>query len=169
MRYTTTCNSPVGKLLLASDGAHLIGLWLEGQKHYAEGLGDATVTEDSLPIFAQTKRWLDAYFAGEQPQIETIPLAPEGSEFRRRICRLLCEIPYGTLTTYGQLAKDYQARFGQKTAARAVGGAVGKNPISILIPCHRVVGANGAITGYAGGLDNKRILLAHEGIVGYER
>ena len=105
MRYTTTCNSPVGKLLLASDGAHLIGLWLEGQKHYAEGLGDTTVTEDSLPIFAQTKRWLDAYFAGEQPQIETIPLAPEGSEFRRRICRLLCEIPYGTLTTYANWRK----------------------------------------------------------------
>lgn len=167
MRYITHYDSPVGALLLASDGENLTGLWLEGQKHYADGLGDTAVTEDSLPIFSQTKRWLDAYFAGEQPQIEGLALAPEGSAFRRRICRLLCEIPYGELTTYGRLAKDYEARFGHKTAARAVGGAVGKNPISIIIPCHRVVGAGGAITGYAGGLDKKRMLLALEGITGY--
>lgn len=162
MKYITYCDSPVGKLLLASDGENLIGLWLEGQKHYGDGLGDAAVTEDSLPIFTQTKRWLDAYFAGEQPSIEGLPLAPGGSVFRRRICRLLCEIPYGELTTYGQLAKDYEARFGQKTAARAVGGAVGRNPISILIPCHRVVGTDGAITGYAGGVEAKRFLLRLE-------
>lgn len=166
MTYITHCDSPVGTLLLASDGENLIGLWLEGQKHYGNGLDDAVVTEDSLPIFSRTKRWLEAYFAGEQPSIEGLPLAPGGSEFRRRICRLMCEIPYGELTTYGQLAKNYEVRFGKKTSARAVGGAVGRNPISILIPCHRVVGAGG-ITGYAGGLAKKRILLELEGITGY--
>lgn len=166
MTHTASYISPVGELLLASDGESLIGLWLAGQKYYGNGLDDAVVTEDSLPIFSRTKRWLEAYFAGEQPSIEGLPLAPGGSEFRRRICRLMCEIPYGELTTYGQLAKDYEVRFGQKTSARAVGGAVGRNPISILIPCHRVVGAGG-ITGYAGGLDKKRILLELEGITGY--
>lgn len=167
MMYTASCESPVGEFLLASDGESLIGLWLVGQKHYADGVGENAVTDHSLPVFDRAKRWLDDYFAGEQPAIHQLPLAPQGSEFRRRICQLLCEIPYGTLTTYGQLAKDYEVKFGQKTSARAVGGAVGRNPISIIIPCHRVVGANGAITGYAGGLDKKRLLLAHEGIVGY--
>lgn len=165
--YTASYSSPVGELLLASDGENLTGLWLEGQKHYADGLDDSAETECSLPVFDCTKRWLDDYFAGKQPAIDLIPLAPQGSEFRRRICQLMCEIPYGSLTTYGQLAKDYEARFGQKTSARAVGGAVGRNPISIIIPCHRVVGAGGAITGYAGGLDKKRILLTHEGITAY--
>lgn len=167
MNYITNYDSPVGKLLLASDGAALIGLWLEGQDHYADGLDENAVTESSLPIFTQAKRWLDAYFAGERPQIDDLALAPGGSLFRRRICQLLCEIPYGELTTYGRLAKDYEVRFGEKTAARAVGGAVGRNPISIIIPCHRVVGAGGAITGYAGGLDKKRILLAREGMTEY--
>ena len=167
MKYITNYDSPVGRLLLASDGENLIGLWLDGQKHYADGLGNETVTADSLPAFDRIKRWLDSYFAGERPTIEGLPLAPGGSKFRRRICRLMCEIPCGELTTYGQLAKDYEAQFGHKTSARAVGGAVGKNPISIIIPCHRVVGAGGAITGYAGGLDKKRILLAYEGVTGY--
>lgn len=167
MMYTASCESPVGELLLASDGKSLTGLWLAGQKHYAAGVDETAVSDHSLPVFDHAKRWLDDYFAGKQPAIDRLPIAPQGSEFRRRICQLLCGIPYGTLITYGQLAKDYEAKFGQKTSARAVGGAVGRNPISIVIPCHRVVGANGAITGYAGGLDKKRLLLAHEGIVGY--
>lgn len=167
MKFVCRCPSPVGELLLASDGEKLTGLWLEGQKHYADGLDRNAVTDDSLSIFGQAKRWLCAYFAGERPEIGNLPLSPGGSEFRRRICQLLCEIPYGELTTYGHLAKDYEARFGQATSARAVGGAVGRNPISIVIPCHRVVGAGGSITGYAGGLDKKRSLLAHEGITGY--
>lgn len=160
--YTAHCASPVGELLLASDGENLTGLWLAGQKHYADGLDDGVETDCSLPLFRQTKRWLEDYFAGERPAIDLIPLAPKGSEFRRRICQLMCEIPYGTLTTYGQLAKEYETRFGQKTSARAVGGAVGHNPISIVIPCHRVVGADGAITGYAGGVDKKTFLIELE-------
>ena len=110
----------------------------------------------------QTKRWLDAYFAGNAPDPAALPLAPNGSEFRRRIWKLLLEIPYGEVTTYGQLAKEYEARFGQKTAARAVGGAVGHNPISIIIPCHRVIGGNGTLTGYAGGIEAKKLLLTIE-------
>ena len=167
MTYTASYESPVGELLLASDGKSLTGLWLAGQEHYADGVGENAVTDHSLPVFDCAKHWLCDYFAGKRPAVGQLPLAPQGSEFRRRICQLLCEIPYGTLTTYGQLAKDYEAKFGQKTSARAVGGAVGRNPISIIIPCHRVVGGNGAITGYAGGLDKKRILLAHEEIPGY--
>lgn len=162
MTYITHCDSPVGRLLLASDGENLIGLWQEGQKHYGAGLDDAAVTENSLPIFNKTKRWLSAYFAGEQPSAEELALAPGGSEFRCRIWQLLREIPYGEVTTYGQLAKAYEIRFRQKTSARAVGGAVGRNPISILVPCHRVVGADGALTGFAGGLEAKQFLLQLE-------
>lgn len=167
MRYTASFTSPVGELLLASDGEFLTGLWLAGQKYYAAGVDDNAVTDHSLPVFDRTKLWLDDYFAGKRPAIDELPLAPQGSRFRQSIWRLLCEIPYGSLITYGQLAKEYEARFGKKTSARAVGGAVGRNPISIIIPCHRVVGAGGAITGYAGGLEKKRFLLNHEGIVRY--
>ena len=162
MTYITHCDSPVGTLLLASDGENLIGLWLEGQKHYGNGLDDAVVTEDSLPIFSRTKRWLDDYFAGRKPDSSELSLMPRGSEYRRRIWQLLLEIPYGQTTTYGRLANEYEAKFGIKTSARAVGSAVGKNPISILIPCHRVIGADGSITGYAGGAENKQYLLQLE-------
>ncbi len=160
--YTAKYDSPVGELLLASDGDALIGLWLAGQKFYAKGLEETAAVKDSVPIFCLTKHWLDDYFAGRNPDPSAIPLAPRGSEFRRRIWRLLMEIPYGEMTTYGQLAKCYEARFGQKTSARAVGGAVGQNPLSILIPCHRVIGADGSITGYAGGVENKQYLLQLE-------
>ena len=160
--FTADCDSPVGRLLLASDGTALTGLWLEGQKHYAAGVMGNAVHGESLPVFTQAKRWLDDYFAGNAPDPSALPLAPNGSEFRRRIWNLLSEIPYGEVTTYGQLAKEYEARFGQKTAARAVGGAVGHNPISIIIPCHRVIGGNGALTGYAGGIEAKKLLLKIE-------
>ena len=162
MTCITHWDAPLGRLLLASDGENLIGLWLEGQKHYGAGLDDAAVTEDSLPVFAETKRWMSAYFAGEQPSAGELPLKPAGSEFGCRIWQLLREIPYGEVTTYGQLAKEYEARFGRKTSARAVGGAVGRNPISILVPCHRVVGADGTLTGYAGGMAAKQYLLQLE-------
>lgn len=159
--FTADYDSPIGKLLLASDGTALTGLWLEDQKHYAAGLvGDVTSAEQ-LPVFVQAKAWLDDYFAGKAPDPSVLPLAPHGSEYRRRIWQLLLEIPYGEVVTYGQLAKEYEAQFEHKTAARAVGGAVGHNPISIMIPCHRVVGANG-LTGYAGGLSAKRFLLELE-------
>ena len=161
MKFTAKYPSPVGELLLASDGEHLTGLWLEGQKHYGAWLEPDTAPMDSLPIFAQTKQWLDDYFAGKNPDPHSLPLSFCASKFRQEIWQLLQEIPYGEVTTYGQLAKEYGARFGRKTAARAVGGAVGRNPISIIVPCHRVVGAGG-LTGYAGGLNKKRFLLELE-------
>lgn len=162
MKFTTCYDSPVGKLLLASDGEHLTGLWLEGQKFYAEGLGQDAVPEDDLPVFVRMKNWLEKYFQGKRPDPGTIPVVFQNSDFRVQIWNLLLEIPYGETVTYGQLAKLYEQRTGKKTAARAVGGAVGRNPISILVPCHRVVGADGTLTGYAGGVENKQYLLQLE-------
>ena len=162
MRYFTHYTSPVGELLLASDGENLTGLWLDGQKYYAAGLNADAAQSDSLPTFQQTKRWLDDYFAGKNPDPTVIPLAPQGSEYRRRIWGLLCEVPYGDITAYGKLAFDYNRKYNCATSPRAVGGAVGHNPISIIIPCHRVIGANDLLTGYAGGIDAKRFLLELE-------
>ena len=162
MRFTARYESPVGGLLLASDGERLTGLWLDGQKHYAAGLSPDAAPLDSLPVFQQAKQWLDDYFAGKRPEPSALPLALSGSEYRRKIQLLLLNIPYGETVGYGQLAKEYEARYGVKTAARAVGSAVGRNPISIIIPCHRVVGTDGTLTGYAGGMDAKRFLLELE-------
>ena len=153
--------SPVGMLTLSSDGTALTGLWLDGQKYFGAGLSDA-VKENDLPVFEQASAWLDAYFA-KQPLPDLPPLAPRGSDFRQAVWRLLLEIPYGQVTTYGALAQILRDR-GISAAAQAVGGAVGHNPISILIPCHRVVGADGSLTGYAGGVEKKRFLLALEGV-----
>lgn len=163
MKFTAGYSSPVGELLLASDGERLTGLWLAGQKYYASGVEQGGCSQGCLPLFVQAKHWLDEYFAGKDPDPADIPLALHGSEYRRRIWTLLREIPYGELTTYGQLAKNYQLRYGCATSPRAVGGAVGHNPISIIVPCHRVVGADGGITGYAGGVEKKRFLLCLEG------
>ena len=125
-------------------------------------LDEAAVERDDLPVFRQAAAWLDAYFA-KQPLPDLPPLAPRGSDFRQVVWRLLLEIPYGQVTTYGALAQILRDR-GISAAAQAVGGAVGHNPISILIPCHRVVGADGSLTGYAGGVEKKRFLLALEGV-----
>ncbi len=161
MSYYTDYNSPIGRLLLVSDGVGLSGLWLENTYSLAQnGLYD-----ENLPIFIKTKQWLDEYFKGNQPDIKQINLAPQGSEFGRQIWQILLEIPYGQVVTYGQIAKIVAQKNGiTKMSAQAVGGAVGRNPISIIIPCHRVVGANGNLTGYAGGLDTKIKLLKLEGV-----
>jgi len=163
MYYTTTYASPLGSLLLASDGNRLIGLWLEGQKYHGAGIGDMT-EQPNLPVFALAASWLDRYFCGERPAIAELPLAPIGTDFRKAVWQILCGIPYGTCITYGDIAKAVAAQTGkQGMSGQAIGGAVGHNPISIIIPCHRVVGANGSLTGYAGGLDAKIKLLTHEG------
>lgn len=155
--------SPVGRLTLACDGEHLTGLWLEGQKYFG-GTGFAAMEPGEYPpVFAQAREWLDRYFAGEKPDASRLPLAPAGSTFRQAVWQLLGEIPYGEVTTYGELAQRLSARLDRRTSARAVGGAVGHNPISIIIPCHRVVGSGGNLTGYAGGIDRKIWLLEHEG------
>ena len=153
--------SPLGTIFLAADNGALAGLWLEGQKYFAATLDEAAVERDDLPVFRQAAAWLDAYFA-KQPLPDLPPLAPKGSDFRQVVWRLLLEIPYGQVTTYGALAQILRDR-GISAAAQAVGGAVGHNPISVIVPCHRVVGASGSLTGYAGGVGRKMELLALEG------
>lgn len=161
MTYLTKLASPLGPLSLASDGEAVTGLWLEGQKYFAAGLENETQERADLPVFRQTEVWLNAYF--EKRDLPSLPsLAPRGSEFRRRVWKLLLEIPFGKTTTYGALTERLKA-VGVPAAPQAVGGAVGHNPISILIPCHRVVGTGGSLTGYAGGLEKKRFLLELEG------
>ena len=158
MLYYTEYPSPVGRLTLAGDEDALMGLWIQGQKYFLASLPEAPVRRDDLPLFRRARGWLDRYFAGARTSPDELPLAPNGTPFRRKVWRRLRAIPYGETVTYGALAAELGS------SPRAVGGAVGHNPISILIPCHRVVGGDGSLTGYAGGLDAKRALLALEGI-----
>ena len=164
MICTTRCDSPVGDILLAERDGGLIGLWIKGQKYYFGGLKDEII-ERETPMLTRAKAWLDRYFAGERPRIDELTLAPVGGAFRQTVWELLREIPYGEVTTYGELAGRVAARTGKaRMSAQAVGGAVGHNQISIIIPCHRVVGTNGSLTGYAGGIATKVKLLTHEGV-----
>jgi len=160
MTYICNVNFKIGNITLASDGKHLTGLWLEGQKYYAKTIKGKIIEKD-LPIFQETKKWLNQYFKGQKP-IVTLKLKPEGSNFRQDVWKILREIPYGEVMTYGQIAKKLEYKYKKKMSAQAVGGAVGHNPISIIIPCHRVVGTNGSLTGYAGGIDKKIKLLKLE-------
>lgn len=165
MTYSMQCDSPLGSITLASDGESLVGLWIQGQKYFAATLAEGMTERPDLPAFAAAKGWLRAYFAGERPPIDGVPLAPRGGPFRKAVWEILCEIPYGETTTYGRIAAEIAARQGkQRMSSQAVGGAVGHNPISIIIPCHRVVGSGGSLTGYAGGIPRKVSLLAHEGV-----
>ena len=164
MVYTTRYDSPVGTLLLAERDGGVTGLWMEGQKYFCGSLREPMREYEDSPVLRQAKQWLDRYFAGERPAGCELPLAPVGSDFRREVWQLLCEIPYGETVTYGEIAQKLAARRGlARMSAQAVGGAVGHNPVSIIVPCHRVVGSNGSLTGYAGGLQKKIWLLTHEG------
>ena len=157
MDYTTHYMSPIGGITLASDGKALVGLWFDGQKYFAAGLAPVHKERQDLEIFAETRRWLDMYFSGKNPDF--LPnIALRGSEFRKAVWRKLLEIPYGQTTTYGALARSMNCK-----SAQAVGGAVGHNPLSLIVPCHRVVGTGGKLTGYAGGIDKKEWLLHMEG------
>lgn len=161
MHYTHDYQSPFGKLLLAADETGLTGLWFEGQKYFGLYL-DKAHTEKNLPVFEQADRWLDLYFSGKDPGFG-IPLHFIGTDFQNAVWAILASIPYGKTTTYGEIAKQLAAQRGlPHMSAQAVGGAVGHNPISIIVPCHRVVGTNGSLTGYAGGIDRKRELLSLE-------
>ena len=160
MLYTTHLSSPLGALLLVSDGEALCGLYFEGQKHYPAALEAAEKAD--LAVFEATRAWLEAYFAGEKPCFAP-PLRLDGTAFQRAVWELLREIPYGKTVSYGALAERLSAREGKRCSARAVGGAVGRNSVSIIVPCHRVVGADGSLTGYAGGTERKRRLLEMEG------
>ena len=158
-------DSPVGRLILTGTEEGLTGLWREEYCHYPPELRGETTTDGALPVLDQTADWLERYFAGERMDGNEIPLTPRGSAFRREVWDLIRAIPYGELMTYGEAARILAERRGiPKMAAQAVGGAVGHNPISILIPCHRVIGANGNLTGYGGSMWVKKWLLAHEGV-----
>ena len=164
MYYSTYYSSPVGRLMLASDGENLVGLWMVGQKYFGETVTDEMTEKQNLPVFKAASRWLDSYFKGKQPTIADLPLAPSGGTFRRLVWDILCEIPYGEVMTYGDIAKKTAAQMKKPSmSSQAVGGAVGHNPISIIIPCHRVVGGNGSLTGFSGGIDKKIKLLELEG------
>ncbi len=154
--------SPVGKLLMASDRERLTGLWFEGQKYFPYDIcGD--FSEKELPIFKMTRKWLDGYFSGKKPELD-IPLGVCGTEFQNEVWDILRAIPYGNTVTYKDIAEIIAKKHGIKQmSAQAVGGAVGKNRISIIIPCHRVIGRSGALTGYAGGTEKKLYLLKLEG------
>ena len=165
MYYKTTHQSPLGILTLACTESSLIGLWTEEQKYHGDTLLENTIDNPNIPVFDKTKKWLDDYFTGKNPPISELPLAPIGSEFRQEVWQLLCQIPYGKVITYGEIAKQIAKKAGKETmSSQAVGGAVGHNPISIIIPCHRVIGANGNLTGYAGGIKTKIKLLQIEGV-----
>ena len=165
MIHTTCYDSPIGRFLLTARDGALTGLWIEGQKYFLGALKKEELTEGGdLQVLRDAKRWLDRYFAGEKPAIQELPLKPEGSDFRRQVWDILCRIPYGQVTTYREIAGEIAGSRGlDHMSSQAVGGAVGHNPISVIIPCHRVVGTDGSLTGYAGGMDRKIKLLELEG------
>lgn len=149
--YKAQYNSPIGKIFLASKNSKLIGLWIQGQKYFLGSITEDMQENDNEEILVRTKNWLDRYFRGEQPEITELDLAPTGSNFALNVWKILCQIPYGEVTTYGEIAKKMAKIMNkEKMSAQAVGGAVGHNPISIIIPCHRVIGFNRGLTGYAG-------------------
>ena len=158
MYYSTDYNSPLGEMIFVSDGEAVCGVWFKGQKNFNSPIHEGLIHDDDLAIFKKVKIWFDSYFDGVNPEID-FELKPDGSEFRMKVWKMLCEIPYGETLTYGEIAREISPTM----SAQAVGGAVGHNPIAILIPCHRVIGADGKLTGYAGGLDKKIELLRLEG------
>ena len=161
MVYICKYESPIGNLTAASNGMALTGLWFDGQKYFGSTLTEEYEERD-LPVFAKTRDWLDLYFYGENPDFMP-PIAVCGSDFRKAVWSILRQIPYGKTMTYGEIAKKMARQMGTaQMSAQAVGAAVGRNPISILIPCHRVVGSNGSLTGYAGGIEKKAALLSLE-------
>ena len=167
MDFTAHYDSPIGGITMASDGAGLVGLWFDGQRHFAETLQKEHEERPDLPVFEQTRCWLDLYFSGKQPDF-TPPLTLRTTPFRKAVWEILLTIPYGKTMTYGEIAKQIvETHQGtplqfKSMSAQAVGGAVGHNSISLIIPCHRVVGSDGSLTGYAAGLDKKLWLLEME-------
>ena len=158
MYYSTDYASPLGEMLIVSDGESVCGVWFYGQKHFPSF--DNLIQDDDLSIFKKVKLWFDDYFDGKNPKID-FKLKPDGTQFRLKVWEILIEIPYGETLTYGEIAR----KISPEMSARAVGGAVGHNPIAIMIPCHRVLGSNGKLTGYAAGLDKKIELLKIEKII----
>lgn len=165
MYYTADYDSPLGQMILASNGKHLVGAWFTGQKYFGGNLNMEQTEKKDLPVFAKTIHWLDRYFAKEKPSIEELELDPAGTPFQKQVWNLLCQIPYGSTITYSDLGKQMAVRMGKiHMSSQAIGNAVGHNPISIIVPCHRVVGKDGSLTGYAGGIQRKISLLQIEGV-----
>lgn len=163
MDYIIKYTSPIGELTVASDGVHITGLWLKDQKYFGAALSGACVPGESIPVLQVAAEWLDRYFDGQKPDVSLLPLHPNGTPFQELVWKLLLYIPYGKTVSYRDLASHVAQKLQKsRMSAQAVGNAVGKNPVSIIIPCHRVVGANGALIGYAGGLDKKQWLLEFE-------
>lgn len=162
MQYTQNYDSPLGKILLASNGNALTGLWFYGQKYFGSTLVEQQEQKE-LPIFEETVQWLDIYFSGQEPDFTPFLSVEQSSSFRREVWEIMLKIPFGKTMTYGAIAAELARQRGiEKMSAHAVGGAVSHNPISIVIPCHRVVGTDGSLTGYAGGIDKKVQLLTLE-------
>lgn len=162
MQFTTEYSSPLGDILLAADEIGLTGLWFLGQKYFALSL-EKDNEQKEIPVIKQAKQWLDIYFSGKDPDF-TVPLHLQGTDFQREVWNILRAIPYGQTATYKEIAKQIALQRGiAHMSAQAVGGAVGHNPVSILVPCHRVLGTDGSLTGYAGGIEKKRSLLRLEG------
>lgn len=157
MYYSTDYSSPLGEMLLVSDGEAICGLWFYNQKYFKSTIDDELIENNELDIFKKAIKWLDDYFNGLNPVID-FKLKPQGTEFRINVWKVLSKIPYGKTMTYGEIASQISPTM----SAQAVGGAVGANPISIMIPCHRVIGADGKLTGYAGGIERKIELLKLE-------
>ncbi len=161
MIYTYEYNSPLGTITLACDGEFIMGLWFNGQRHFGNILPEKTEMKDH-PLFFDAKRWLDIYFSGSEPDFLP-PLRYDSTPFRKAVCNIMLTISYGKTMTYGEIASEIAKQKGiEKMSAQAVGGAVGHNPISLMIPCHRVVGTNGSLTGYGGGIKRKVKLLELE-------
>lgn len=158
--------SPIGNLFIAVMNDKLIGLWMEGHKYSKQNVKAQMIEQDDHVMIVKIKNWLDRYFHGEQPNIHELELELIGSDFQKRVWEILMEIPYGSVITYKDIAEKLSSTFYvnglRRMSAQAVGGAVGRNPILIIIPCHRVIGTNGSLTGYAGGIQKKIYLLNHE-------
>lgn len=163
MTYYTEYETPIiGSLTLASDGDSIVGCWFDTDRYFGIGVDGPMQLKDNLRVFDQARNWLDRYFAGKTPDPRELPLAARATEFQKRVREAMLDIPYGTTTTYGAIAERIARETGRRQSARAVGGAVGHNPLCLIVPCHRVVGANGSLTGFGGGLDMKVKLLEHE-------
>ena len=160
MYFSTDYSSPLGEMLLVSDGEAICGLWFYTQKYFKSTIDDDLIEKHDLDIFKKAIKWLDDYFKGLNPKID-FKLNPKGTKFRLKVWKILSEIPYGETLTYGEIA----SKISPTMSAQAVGGAVGHNPIAIMIPCHRVLGADGKMTGYAGGIERKTELLKIEKVI----
>ena len=163
MAFSTTYDTGlIGELTLASDRESIIGCWFENDRLFGDTVEGPLIANDDVPVFDDARQWLDKYFKGENPAITELPLNPNGSDFRHLVWQKIREIPYGTTTTYGEIARQIEFETGKRVSSQAVGGAVGHNPLCVIVPCHRVMGANGNLTGFGGGLDTKVKLLEHE-------